>query len=61
MAALTIKPWVAHEDPTQPEPATGSTLRQRLVAEPEPVAVAPATDTSPPPRWSFLARLFGSR
>ena len=66
MAALTIKPWVAHEDPTQPEPATGSTLRQRLIEpapepEPEPVAVAAESEPSSPPRFGFLARLFGRR
>ena len=64
MASLTIKPWVAHEDPTQPEPATGSTLRQRLGTpepEPAPVAVAPESEPSPPHRPGFLARLFGRR
>ena len=57
--ALTIKPWVAREDPTLPEPATGVTLRQRLV-EPAPVELAEEA-TSPPHRPGLFARLFGRR
>ncbi|HZC37321.1 MAG TPA: hypothetical protein VE221_01455, partial [Sphingomicrobium sp.] len=50
-ATLTVKPWVPREDPTADALANGPTLRQRLSS----VEPAPA----PPPRRSFMARLFG--
>jgi hypothetical protein len=50
-ATLTVKPWVAREDPTADALASGPTLRQRLVSV-EPVSEAP-------PSGGFIARLFG--
>jgi hypothetical protein len=50
-APLTMKPWVAREDPTADASANGPTLRQRLA----PVESAPTAEPKP----GILTRLFG--
>jgi hypothetical protein len=52
-ATLTVKPWVRREDSDAKNPASGSTLRQRLLPA--------AQELEEQPRLGFLARLFGRR